>query len=458
MSEDEGWQRFHPLTPLLRGGITLAAIVAWVVGNQLDTWFGSEGGLPEDTPLAWAALAVLGVIAVVVAVGWLTWRVSRFRIGETTLELRTGLVFRQHRQVRYDRIQAVDVNRPLLARLTGLSEVKIQAAGGSEADAKLAYLPDGRAHQVRDQLMALAGRSDEVPAGPGETAPAEAGTRAAATTGASAIVRVPNERLLQAALFSGRALFVLIAAPVALASFVLDVPALLPLLGPPLLAIGGSHLASLVREWNFELVRDRDGIRVRRGLTELKSSSIPVHRIQVVTVRQPMFWRITGWWRVEVNVAGFRAGEGASDSVVLPVGTTEEALRIVNVLRPGADSAAVLDGLAGTGERAAYVIAPERARWVSPVVRRRHGYAVTPDSLLVRGGRLRRFVHVVPHARIQSLTLRQGPLQRRLRLASLHILSTPGGADPWVQHLAEEAATSLLNEQVQRSGVARVRV
>jgi putative membrane protein len=104
---------------------------------------------------------------------------------------------------------------------------------------------------------------------------------------------------------------------------------------------------------------------------------------------------------------------------------------------------------------AAYVVAPERAAWLSPLVRTRHGYAVTPDALLVRGGRVRRFVDVVPHARIQSLRLRQGPVQRRLRLATVEILSTPGTAEPRVRHLSVGDASALLNEQVLRSSRAR---
>jgi putative membrane protein len=92
------------------------------------------------------------------------------------------------------------------------------------------------------------------------------------------------------------------------------------------------------------------------------------------------------------------------------------------------------------------------------MVRSRHGYAVTPDALLVRSGRLRRSVEVVPHARTQSLRLRQGPLQRRLGLASVQLLTTPGPADPWVRHLDAREATALLNAQVSRSGRARERV
>ena len=460
---DEGWRRFHPLSPLLRGGIAMGAVAAYVVSNQFDTWFGADSQLPAGTPLQWIALATLAVVAAMVLLFWLSWRVSRFRIGASTLEVRTGLLFRQHREVRYDRIQAVDLRRPLLARLAGLSEVRVQAAGGSGSDARLAFLREREAHEVRARLMDLAGRSDERPAATAEWAPVDPTGEAPAGEAvagpppgplAETVVRVPAARLVQAALFSGRTLFLLAAVPTLLSGLALGRSGLVAVLGPALLGVGGNAFRDLARQWNFALVRDGDGIHVRRGLTELKSSSVPVHRLQAVSVRQPAFWRLTDWWRIEVNVAGVGPGADNSDSVLLPVGTRAEAMRVLTVLRPGADSAPVLAGMVGDAD-AAYVVAPARAAWLSPLVRTRHGYAVTPDALLVRGGRVRRFVDVVPHARIQSLRLRQGPVQRRLRLATVEILSTPGTAEPRVRHLAVGDASALLNEQVLRSSRAR---
>lgn len=460
---DESWRRFHPLSPLLRGGIAMGAVAAYVVSNQFDAWFGADSQLPAGTPLQWVALATIAVVAAMGLLFWLSWRVSRFRIGATTLEVRTGLLFRQHREVRYDRIQAVDLRRPLLARLAGLSEVRVQAAGGSGSDARLAFLREPEAHEVRARLMDLAGRSDERPAATAERAPADptggalAGTpagEAVAGPPAETVVRVPAARLVQSALFSGRTLFMLAAVPTLLAGLALGRSGLVAVLGPALLGVGGNAFRDLARQWNFALVRDGDGIHVRRGLTELKSSSVPVHRLQAVSVRQPAFWRLTDWWRIEVNVAGVGPGADNSDSVLLPVGTRAEAMRVLTVLRPGADSAPVLAGMVGDAD-AAYVVAPERAAWLSPLVRTRHGYAVTPDALLVRGGRVRRFVDVVPHARIQSLRLRQGPVQRRLRLATVEILSTPGATEPRVRHLSVGDASALLNEQVLRSSRAR---
>jgi putative membrane protein len=450
------------------------------VSNQVDAWLGADSQLPDGRPLLWLGLAAgLGLLALV-AGSWLSWRVSRFRIGASTLEVRTGLVLRQHRQVRYDRIQAVDLRRPLLARLAGLSEVHVQAAG-SGRDARLSFLPHPEAAEVRRTLMALAGRGDErdalvaeTVAGPDTARPAPATRLPAGET----VVRVPPERLVQAWLLRGRTLGLVVAVPVLLWGLATGRGGVVAAVGPTLLAVGGNAAKELVREWSFHLRRDSAGIHVTRGLTELTSSSVPVHRIQALALRQPLPWRLADWWRIEANVAGVGTDHGEDDSVLLPVGTRVEALTTLSVVRPPGELRAVLDGLGGAearqdqrppvqpraadgasaGDHAAYVTVPARAVWLSPLVRQRHGYAVTDGALVVRGGRLRRWVEVVPHARVQSLRLRQGPLQRRLGLATVQLLTTSGPARPRVCHLDVADATRLLNEQVGRSSRARERV
>lgn len=464
------WRRLHPLSPLLRGGLAIAAAGAWLLGNQVDALLGADSPLPDGRPLLWLGLAAgLGLLGLV-AGSWLSWRVSRFRIGASTLEVRTGLVLRQHRQVRYDRIQAVDLRRPLLARLAGLSEVHVQAAGAGR-DARLSFLPHPEASEVRRTLMALAGHGDErdplaaeVPRRP-EAAPVDAAEAALSRTEtvasrAETVARVPPERLVQAWLLRGRTLGLVVAVPVLLWGLATGRGGVVAAVGPTLLAVGGNAAKELVREWNFHLRRDSAGIHVTRGLTELTSSSVPVHRIQALALRQPLPWRLADWWRIEANVAGVGSDRGEDDSVLLPVGTRVEALATLSVLRPSGDLHAVLAGLGGpsAADHAAYVTVPARAAWLSPVVRQRHGYAVTGGALVVRSGRLRRRVEVVPHARVQSLRLRQGPVQRRLRLATVELLTTSGPARPRVRHLDVGDATRLLNEQVGRSSRARERV
>ncbi len=69
---------------------------------------------------------------------------------------------------------------------------------------------------------------------------------------------------------------------------------------------------------------------------------------------------------------------------------------------------------------------------------------------------MRRLV-VVPHEKTQSLGLQQGPLQRRLGLASFQLHSTPGPVTPIAPHLDAAVAGTLLVEQAERARTARAR-
>ena len=119
-----------------------------------------------------------------VLLDWISWRAARYRLGSSTVELKSGVVFRQHRQVRYDRIQAVEITRPLMARLVGLSSVKVEAAGGLMSSIQLAYLPHAQALDIRADLLAQA-RSREV-----------AGPRAGRSTGPHQTLPTAHERSL----------------------------------------------------------------------------------------------------------------------------------------------------------------------------------------------------------------------------------------------------------------------
>ncbi len=51
------------------------------------------------------------------------------------------------------RIQAVDIVRPLLARMLGLSELRIRLAGSGSSDGRLAFLSDTQANELRFVLL-----------------------------------------------------------------------------------------------------------------------------------------------------------------------------------------------------------------------------------------------------------------------------------------------------------------
>lgn len=469
---DDGWQHLHPLSPLLRGGIASVAVLAYILSQQLDTLFGADAEDPTGGHLGWAAVAVLVVLVLIVAGAWVSWRFSRYRLGSSLIELRTGVLFRQHRQVRFDRIQAVDVGRPLLARLVGLSEVVVQSAGGRDANLKLSFLGDPAAQAVRERLVELARHSDEVTSTAvgapvavgapmaGDEAAEDHGTRPGGAPGpvtaGTRVLSVPNSRIVQSILYSGPALTLLLAVPGLLVSLGLGAGGMVAWLGPMTLAVGGSLLKRLTHEANFELHHQGDRLRIRHGLTDLRTTTVPLHRVQAIELRQALPWRLTGWWRIRVNVAGVGGShEEDTDTVVLPVGTRAEALGVLELLRPGIPADVAVAAMEATGPAGGFVTASRRAARLDPLGWRRRGYAALPDCMVIRRGLLYRSVQVVPHARIQSLRVTQGPLQRHQGLATVALVSTPGPVSPVVEHLDVEEAHRLLDEQSARSGAAR---
>jgi putative membrane protein len=483
--DTDGWQRLHPLSPLLRGGIVLLAVLGYAASQLTDRILSSFGwgsvvpdmgdvpgeGAEDPTaaviahPLV-ALLLVVAAIGVVAGANWLSWRFSRFRVGPHQVELRQGILFRQHRQVPFERVQAVELSRPVLARLIGLAQVVVQSAGGSDSHLRLAFLALPRAEQLRDELLVLAGRSDEVAhsdAVDADGIPASATSATSAAASGIPVLAVPNGRLFVATILHGSTIVlggILLAAvlgtglgaagPLALAG----VPALIPVV----IGVAASRVKELLTHGNFRLADTGTGVRLQEGLTDLRTTTIPLHRIQALELVQPLWWRAPGWWRIRVNVAGAQGGGDGDEgrgSTLLPVGTLEDARRVLSVVAPRLPHAVWDVAALGNGPDPGWHPVSSRTRALDPLSWRRNAWTVDPYAVLLRSGRLTRRAVAVPHARVQSLALRQGWLERRLRVASVQVVPAPGPVAPALAHLEVEDAEAFLAEVSTRARVAR---
>lgn len=197
---EQEWRRLHPFSPLLRGGLFLIVVAGIIIANMRDRVFElffakevvdamgpNEGDLIDylarQSLLIWALVAVVAAIFVIIAISWLSWRFSTFRITEDAVESRRGVLFRQHRRAPLERIQSVNLQRSLLARIIGLTEVDVQTAGQGGKVA-LQYLGHRDAKEVREQIL-LAARLSKSGAGATQGAPSAA---AAAAAGSSYLI------------------------------------------------------------------------------------------------------------------------------------------------------------------------------------------------------------------------------------------------------------------------------
>ncbi|MGC5168622.1 PH domain-containing protein [Luteimicrobium sp. DT211] len=483
------------MTPLVKGWLVLVVVVVGLLRSTAEQG-GGDGARFALRHLAWVVLGVAVIVVVAGTWSWLAWRVTAYAIDPDAVHMRSGVLVKQHRKARLDRIQAIEVRQPLAARIFGLAEVKVEVAGGDGSGVSIGYLTERTAQELRADLLARAagvGAPSSGGAGPavaagtgGAPAPAPQAAPALGTPGADTsapvaptpvapaaavhaleapeqpLFEVPSGRLVASTALSVEAwVFVLLVAAAAVAAIAARTPAVLFSFLPVVIGFGSALFGRFNRSFAFRAATSPDGIRLRHGLTETRAQTIPPGRVQAVELVQPFLWRRLGWWRVHVNVAGYGrdANAKAPTTVLLPVGSRAEATTALWLVLPDLgtpDPLALLgEALDGAGPSDAFTVAPRRSRWLDPVGWRRNGYAVTARAVLARSGRVRRRLVVVPHERTQSLGLEQGPLQRRLGLASFVLHSTPGSVHPEVPHLDAHDARVLLDEQSVRAREAR---
>lgn len=532
---DGAWHRVHPISPWVRGWVVLVAMLFF--GTQS---FGEDAirslmgqGEFEAARGLWVTLAVYGgIFVVLLVVYYFSWRFTKYQLAEEQVLLDTGVIFRQHRRVRYDRVQAVDIRQPLLARIFGLAELKFEAADGGSTAMQLSYVKEGEARILRAEIM---GRAAGIRAGASPEAAADLGPEAeAAVDGHSAgshqaesgledgepsgpagqpaavpipeapeqvMLRVPIGRMLGALLLSTTftvMLTILVAMVVGAAILDAVIPQegednwwfiLLFALIPFAFSFIGVLWSGFNRGYNFTVATSPDGMRLRYGLLETSQQTVPPGRVQAVRISQSLLWRPFGWYKVVVNVAGYGPsleGGSADKSTVLPVGTLEDVLRVLSVVVPdpglgpegslsgpvqsedplssgdAADPAGTEDiaavfreGVAGLGEGQGFTHSPRRVWWLDPLTWRRNAYRSTRTMLMLRSGRLERYLQLIPHERIQSVALHQGPLLRRLSVATLHFHSTPGPVAPQLVHADVQVAARLFLEEADIAAVSR---
>ena len=451
MSDGE-WHRMHPLSPLLRGGLTLLVILGILVANLRDrliTFFLPENfRYDEEDPvdfvlqngIALQAIIVVAVgLVILIALFWTAWRFHTFRITGDEVEVRSGVLFRTHRRAPLDRVQGVNLTRPALARLVGLAKLEVVGAG-LDANVKLEYLSTRNAETVRGDILRLASghrkKDAAVRVAPGG---APLPTRIGAGIGEiiagvdedeaepESIVRVPMSRLILAGLLSGSTIWFILVVVAAIVGLVLQPIWIIPALGasiPAAIGFGAYAIRQFIRTVRYSIAPSSAGVRVTFGLLTTVTETLPPGRVHAVDIRQPILWRWGGWYRIRVNKLSGRSASDTSAAQmgdVLPIGTQADVERVLRLLLPSIpiDAALLGAGLKGPRDGDGYTTSSPRARVIDPLTWRRNGILVTPQAVLMRTGRLWPKLTILPLARLQSVRLSQGPLDRRLGLATI---------------------------------------
>lgn len=398
------FRRVHPLTPMLRGGGYVFAIALLAFNGMTSAALGLFRRLD---------LQVVGIVVALVAVAFLLsllwWRVTTYTVTSTEVVFRHGLIAKKVRTARIDRAQAVEVVHPFVARLFGLALVRIETAGGMSSRIDIGYLRVSVATQLREEI--LYGEATEDP-------------------GEVVVPAIPLRRSLPAALctYSG---VTAIASTVIATGLDFSGAAFVPLI----LATGLQVWKFVDGAYQFTARKVDNTVLISYGLANLQRKTLRINRVHAVRMHQPPLWRLFGWWRVRVSVAGY--GEGTTGMTVLPVGSKETATALIELLMGTVvDPRQPEDGLRSPG----------KAWLVSPVDWSRQRFVLSDTYAMEYRGRVGASCAVAFRRHIQLASVHIGPLDRLLGLSTVRLALVQGPVSVQARNLAMPQAWALLRE------------
>jgi putative membrane protein len=307
----------------------------------------------------------------------------RYRFDPSELVIRTGFFFRNERHVPYARIQNVDAVRTIWHRALGVADVRVETGSGSEPEATLSVVSLDAFDEIRGRVFEGHGGADEMLARPRDAeAPSQGRVLLHLSGRELAICGLIQGRgaIVIGALFgimweSGlvdrlmgmmfgaqttgrgvtrqlvRAIIGLGQAPVARLALTIAAFALVLLL-IRLLSIAWA----LVKLHDFTLTRDGEKLRSEYGLLTRVTATIPIHRIQTLTIQEGPFHRLFRRVTVRVETAGGDGDETLSERQVLaPVIRREAVPGLLAETLPDLPRDVVWQGVHPRGVRRAFV-------------------------------------------------------------------------------------------------------
>jgi putative membrane protein len=427
----------------------LIALVVIVVANQHQ----------DDTNL----IVDLAIIGIALIGGVISWLVTRWQLAGGVLRIETGLIRRESRRFPLSQVQAIDVVQTGLARVLGLAELRLRMAGGDASGGRLACLPLADAERLRGRLLAMTQAS--APAGAGSAAAGaqgaaagggQAGTAAAPVAGGQAglgerqLFRVRSPLLAGAIVLSrdGAYAAAVVAAMIAVA-VTTGHPGIAASFTPVVIGVVLAVWRRFNTEFGTMVAEAPEGLRLRSGLVQTAAETIRPGRVQAVRLVEPLVWRAFGWCRLEVDVAGPRQRkENQAESrrlrALVPVGSRAEVERLIGELvspRPRPDRPAA-----------------RSARWKAPLAYHFLGWGGNDRYVVASCGRVCRTTTWVPLEKAQSIRWVQGPVQRRLGLASVRVDVAGRRVTASIRDRAAAEADEILWRLPAQARAARARV
>jgi len=296
-----------------------------------------------------------------------------------------------------------------VARVLGLAELQLRVAGSDSArGGRLACLRLADAERLRRELLAI---SVPQPAAPAAGQPELRAGPGAADVPERRLFRVRPARLAAAIVLSrAGAVAAIVIAVVAVVVAVTGSTVAIASFFPVALGLVLTVWRQYSSEHGTAVAAGPDGLRLRSGLIQVTAETIRPGRVQGIRLVEPLIWRAFGWCRLEVDVAGPKQrrenrSEGQRLRALIPVGSRSEAEAMIAELI--------------SSQPAARSRPPRRVRLKAPLLYHFLAWGGDERYVVAARGRICRKTTWIPLEKVQSFRWVQGPVQRRLGLASV---------------------------------------
>ena len=423
----------------------------------------------SDNP-ALIPIVIAAVLAFSLFFRWLAWLRFRYYVGDHDIRVEKGILNRTARSIPYERIQDVSIEQKPLARMMGLGEVKFETGSGDGDDAKLSFVTLDEANRLRALI-----RSRKAGVTVAQEAP-----QANEFEDAETIFAMDGKRVFILGLYSFSLVIFAVLGGLAqqfdfllpfdvwdfkrwvglaeesgvsvdkingvgvAAQFILAFGAFSSLI---FIGFATGVARTLLREHGFRLTQTSKGFRRQRGLLTLTDVVMPTHRVQAAVVQTGPIRKWRGWHSLKfVSLA--QDSKEESNYVAAPFATLEEVWRIAQAakingpdgderLRKGATSYWIIQLILLVPPillaMAALVIFADAlfvrttllllllviAAFLFWLEWRRYRFGLDEQQLYLQRGWWQQQLTIAPQVKVQSIEIAQGPLARRLGLASL---------------------------------------
>jgi putative membrane protein len=431
----------------------------------------------------------------------------RLRYEGTELVIRSGIFFRNERHVPYARIQNLDAVRNVVHRLFGVTEVRIETGGGQTPEATISVLHETVFEEMRRRIFE--GRAALT--GAGVAAPSESAPEVPALESRT-LLHLPLPELLLQGVLDNRGMILIGAGygllweaglfqrvwdrmadgwygPGLVRDTIRRVAAgepwpwgqiavlLVGLVGLLLLVRVVSMIWAVVRLYEFRLSRVGEDLRTEYGLLTRVTATIPLRRVQTLTIRESPLQRLVNRNSVRVETAGGQVspdkGPQKPREWLAPIVRRSAVPALVREVLPGFDvemldwrplhprafrralKPALIIGAMMTlsfiwlfGWRTLLAL-PFTLALMTVVAWKQVQYmqwTVTDDAVAFRSGWLWRNVTIAPIVKIQAVECIESPFDRRAMMARVRVDTaggSPGSHRVAIPYLARETAKAL---------------